>query len=316
MIGGDSILYIVGYEKYKAYMKTGIYKYVPEFLMPTFKPRIIDNISIGEKVIGQIVGINLKKIDFSNEKVIDEYISGIIKVKSKSYEDNLLYIEEKDNMDIDVLRAIEDATAMKIPTGKALRKRNLSALITEYFNKLGEDVYNQELLLICDNKEESIYIIRNLSRLIKYITLIGPGEDCKEEIYMDILDSTGLSIFQPDSIEKRIKSYNIIINLSEKTDIKIDVVKRKALIIDFSDTKPLKNMKNNRISDIIIEDICFRTDSLGINPNAFLNKKICSGILEGFGWEKEEKIYQIYAGKEHFFIKDYIKSHVKTIGRI
>lgn len=295
-------------------MKSGTYKYVPEFLLPSLKPKILEEIYCGEEIIGQIVGINLKELDFNNEKNLEEYILGILKIKSN--DTNKLYIEDCHDLSNEIIKKVEEKTSMKIPTGKWIRRNNLPVVINEYFNSFGEDILEQELLLISNNKEETIETIRILSKHFKFITLIGALEEEKEEIYMKILDLTGLSIFQPNSIEKRIKSYDVIINLAEETDIKVYGIKRKTLVIDFSNNKPLKSMENTRISDTIIEDLCFRTLDLGIRESGWLKDKISSDLFEGLNIKDNHKFYQIFVGKEYCFMKDYGSYHLKTIGRI
>lgn len=298
------IIYILNNEKYLKFLKKGFLKYIPEVFLPKFVPRTIEDIMIEGNIIGKIVGINLKPIDFNDEIQLKEYLNAVTKLKSE--DSTNLFIEGSESLSKETIIQIEDITNMKIADGKEIRTSNVLPVMKNICRLSNEDLEDKEILIICDNKEMTKRIVKEISKEIKFVTTVGCEED-NDEIYEYILDETGISLFFPSNINRVLENYDIIINLVDNLDLDFSKVKRSCIIFDFGKG----NFLENRRRPPCIKDFGFNLSDLGIDKIDFIGTKIRSDLLEALSEAKNKEIKYLYVEESYYSIRDYINSFVK-----
>ncbi|MBC8591253.1 hypothetical protein [Wansuia hejianensis] len=298
--GGGSIglLYIIDHKKYKKHLETGFYKYGFRIFMPEFKSKILNNITKEEHVIGDVAGINLKPIDYKNPDKVDKLISSILKIKDEKH--NLIYMEEINLMDYEIISAIEKGTSLKFPKGLDISLYNLPIILKEIFDKNNMEGIKKEVLIICQYKEMVYNIVNFISHMFKFISVIGIPENEKEEVYEAILKDTGISIFQPKNIDRNIRNYDIIINLSNELLVKVINIKRKSIVIDFSITKPFKSMDN----PMVITDISLDITDSSIRDNDLIEDEISSRLYEGIFKNEHRTFCRLYSKNNLYNVEE------------
>lgn len=303
-------MYILTSERYKKHIKSEKLKYLPDFFLPTYRPKILDTITKEDKVLGKVVGLNIKPIDFSNSIQVERYIENIMKIKSN--EDEKIYLEDYESIPLDIMDYITKKTELKFITGDNTRILNIPNIIQEVHKVLKQDYSSKDTLIVCSDINILKDIIDVLSEYIKFITVVGIDKDIKEEVYGEILDSTGISIFQPKSLEKIIKNYGIIINFNDIIDFDIKTIRNEALILDFSKSKPFDAL-NNLKKNIVIKEINFELD---LDCNHWLDKRVNASLLESLNQHEGQKFKQIKTKNDFYFINDFISREIKWRGRI
>jgi len=305
------LIYVLGDESYRNLIKTNALRFVPDFLLPHFKPKIIENINTNEEVvIGKIVGINIKPINFLDKKQWDLFIEGIIKVKT--VEDTKIYIEDFIKYPVDYLNKIECNTSLKFRSGDNIRISNIPLIIEKIYKSLGKGYNLTDTLIISDNKQKVIDTIKLLTDKINFFTVIGLDPLSKDELYEEILDCTGVSIFQPNNVDKIIKNYGTIINYNNKVDFEKGNVRNESVIIDFSIEKPFKVLESTNKRIIYVGEINFE---LNISNN-WIGKFGSAELIECIDGYDNMEFSQIYTNNDFYFIDDFIKSEIKKRGRI
>lgn len=282
---------------------------MPNFLIPQYKAKLIDDLIIDGIKIGEIAGINLKPINFLDERQLELYIKGILKIKSE--DDYYIYIEESEDIPLKVLNYMEDSTGLKFNTGDKTRIFNIPYIIKGVFNALNQDYNSKDTLIICNDSTKLKYSIEILSEFINFITVYGVDKSIKDEIYTEILDTTGISIFQPNNLDKVIKNYGIIINFNDILDFNLSGIRNDALILDFSRKKHLKDLSNNK-KNIIIEEVGF---DIGMK-NSWILEPVNSSLLEGLDRQNQLIFSQVFTRNDFYFIKDFIDTEIKLRGRV
>lgn len=260
-------------------------------------------------VIGRVAGVNLKELDFSNEEDCDLFINGIESVKEEG--DLNIYIENLESLPEEVLKEVENRTNLKFCSGDDIRIGNLPILIREIYGSLARDINSTDTLIICDDKCIILEIIELLKDTINFFTIYGISDDKKEYFYDEVFINTGISIFQPKSIQRIIKNYGTIINFSDEIDLDKFDFSNHSVIIDFSDYKPLKIFQNRKLDIFYIEDINLKSN---INSNwigEFVNPDVFATI-DG----RDSVLKQIYTKDSYYFIDDYIGKIKVRKGRI
>lgn len=302
------LLYILNNEKYLDYYKEGFIKFLPEFILPKIKPKIIDNIMREEEIIGKIAGINLKHIDFSDEYKLNEYLNAIIKLKGEDY--TKLFIEGYDKLGKEIKDYIQEFTNMKILDGEETRINNLSSVIKHIYNLSQENLDEKEILVICDDKEKTKRIIKEISKDVRFVTAIG-CEKYNDEIYEYILEETGLSLFYPTNIDRILENYSMIINFMDNLCIDFTRARRNSIVFDFRK----ENFFGNKKRTPFIEDFAFNLKDLGINENRFIENKISSNLFEAIIDDRKEEIKYLYSEGKYYSIEDYVNLFVKVKGK-
>ncbi|MDD2446928.1 MAG: hypothetical protein PHY91_04450 [Tissierellia bacterium] len=293
---------------YKEYTKKNLLKYIPDFVLPQIRPRVIEEIIEDENIIGRVGGINLKQLNYLDDVQWQRYIEGI---KSILDEETILYIEGSEKFPKEILIEIEKETDLEFSSGNNIRIKNLPSLLREVYKHIGRDINSTDTLLICDDGNTIMETIELLRDDVKFFTVYGIAADDKEEFYADVFNNTGISIFQPNNIKKVIKNYGTIVNFCNKIDIEVFDFRNHSVIIDFSYDKPFKILKNKKDNIIYIQDINFKSDIISkwigeyVNPELFLTiGKADSGFK------------QIYMYDGYYYIEEYISKAIIKRGRI
>lgn len=256
-----------------------------------------------------MAGIYLKPLDPVNSKHIEMFIESVLKVKSE--EDTNIYIEDSNKLPFELLKTVEDCTGLIFTSGDNIRMSNIPILIEEIYNGLGRDHNSADTLIISDNKDRIIDTIKKLSSTINFFTIIGLEDSLKDEVYDEILEHTGVSIFQPKNINKIIKNYGTIINFNNEVYIDMLNIRNQCVIIDFSRNKPFKSLVNTKKNVFYIEDIYFKTD---INSQ-WIDSDISPELCEGLG-VIEDKFSKIYVNNALHSLNNYVSNAIKIKGKI
>lgn len=303
------LLYILNDKRYKNFIRTKGLKYLPNFLLPKFRPKIIEDLTEDNINLAKVVGINLKPVNFSEESQLEQFTKGILKIKSE--EDSHIYIEESRSISIEALDYIEANTGLKFNTGDNIRIFNIPFIIKDIYHVLNKDYNSKDTLIICSDINKLKLLVTTLSEHINFITVHGIDKSIKDEVYEDIFDTTGISIFQPNNLDKVIRNYGTIINFNEILDFNLSNIRNDALILDFSRKKPLRKLPNNK-KNIIIEEIGFK---IGIKSSWIL-EPIDANLLEGFDSKSEKRFSQVFTKNDFYFIRDFINTEIKLSGRV
>lgn len=308
------MIYIISHNRYKELFKTGLYKYIPDFILPKYRPRVIDDIIKGEEVIGHVLGINLKAVDLKVDSFLDEYINKILSLKSE--EDKLLYIEGLEDIESNILKEIELRTSMAIPTGENNWFYNVPIILKQLLKHLNENSFENEVLIICGDKEKTLKLIKTIPEDLRFISIIGKNENVLEEIYEIILDETGISLFQPNNIENTIKDYNVIINLSDEGIIDFKSIRRKAIIFDLSSTKYLSKIIEDSKHNIFINSISISIKDKDISKNIWVGEEVTPRVCELLIADECKEFSKIQWKNHNYSIKEFINKEIKIKGKI
>ncbi|NLL81637.1 MAG: hypothetical protein GX231_04925 [Tissierellia bacterium] len=296
------------YEHYRKYTKKDFLKYLPDIVLPQIRARVIEEIVKDDTIIGKVVGINLKKMNFLDDIQCQVYIDGI---KSIMGEETRIYIEGLENLPKELIIGIEKASGLKFCSGNNLRILNLSLLLEEVYKNLGRDINNTDTLIICNDGDTIMRVIENLRNDIKFFTVYGIEDDIKEEFYEKVFINTGISIFQPHNMRRIIRNYGTILNFCNKIDLEVFAFRNHSVIIDFSYEKPLKNLSNKKKDIIYIQDINFKVEIISnwidqyVDPELFQTIDIGYPIFE-----------QVCINNHYYYIDEYINKSIIKKGRI
>lgn len=296
-------------DKYLKHYRIGFKKYLPTFMIPKFKPKIIDTIKIEDKVIGEIAGINLKDIDFKTQADIDEYLKSIKNILDSNIGN--LYIEGQEDMSEDLIRYIEEKLNLKIENGYSNKIQHLPYMIKNIFKFLKENPSEKEILIIGDDLNMIKNVAVKISSKFKFISIYGMSEDNKDDVYEYILENTGASIFFPTDLNKVIKSYDVIINLADSifNESCYRKTKRSTIVFDFSNTNKQFNT---------IHDFDYKIQKLNPKQSIYFDKGINSSLCQGFKNVVGEDLISpenIISRGEVYGIQEYIKLFIRLKGK-
>lgn len=302
MYRGDFIgfLYLVE-EKEKNHNKNFFLK-----LFQKLRPKIKDGIYNNEgNKIGIISKINLKSIED-----VQKLIYKINKIKEENTK--YLIIENLNLFSREKLNLIENETNLKILNGMKIISCFFPLVLKELYIILNEDLKRKEVLIFCGSKELTEEFILNLSKEVKFITLVGDNKEIIEDISNNILESTGLSIFHSRNIEKILKNYPIIINLNDNTEINENKIRKEAIIFDFSLGKTFKSLKNCEI----VEDFIFKIDGLNIKENSHMEYGLPSSLYEYFNKVEIEDLKGLLIKGQVYNPENFINGKIRQIRRL
>lgn len=305
------LLYIINDKKYLEYYKKGFIRHIPEFLFPKIKPHIIDDIVKSESLIGKIAGINMKPIEFNDEKELEKYIIGIRNIKTENCTN--LYIEDHRYIPDEILEYIENTLDMNISKGISIKISQIPLIIKKIYTLLREDLGEKEVLILCKDKEILKKIIKGVSKDLKLITAVGYDDKYENEIYEYILEETGLSLFCSSNINKILGNYSIIINLMKDFNLDIDKIKRNCLFFDFSGKSLVKKeeRKFNKIGDFV-----FQLEDTDINKIKWIEKDIHSDLYESLNGNCKKEISYLSCGNDYYTIEEYVNLFIKHRGKL
>jgi hypothetical protein len=269
--------------------------------------KYLENIVKGEEEnLGQIIGINLKPVDFSDYNQLSIFIESISKLKAEK--DTTFYIEGIENISKEIILEIERETGLIYKSGDNTRILNIPQIIIKVYDILEEDYNSKETLVICSDKERLLHLLQILSNYFKFLSVFGLDESIQDEIYEEILQSTGISIFQPVNIERLIKIYNIIINFNDEIDFDLSNIRNDVLIIDFSEKKPFNSLGKK---GVIIKDINFQ---IGFE-NILLENYVSPSLLEGLNEDRGKIFAQINVVDSFYYVEEIIETRIRLKGK-
>ncbi len=147
-----------------------------------------------------------------------------------------------------------------------------------------------------------------LSNYFKFLSVFGLEESIQNEIYEEILQSTGISIFQPVNIERLLKIYNIIINFNDEIDLDLSNIRNDVLIIDFSGKKPFNSLGKK---GVVIKDINFQ---IGFE-NILLENYVSPALLEGLNENMGKIFAQINVMDSFYYVEEVIGTRIRLKGK-
>lgn len=274
-------MYIIDEDKYFSHYNRGIFKLIPERLIPATKPKVLDTLyDTNGKEMGTIGGVLLNTSKIEGDKFVEYLTSGTNKIKP--YNGKYLLMEKFTSVDRDRLRTIQEKTNLKVLDGTRTLIMYLPLVLKNIQKYLKEDLRKKEVLIIGQGARLTEELIYGLHEDVSFITLMG-GEGYEvEKISQSIYKDTGLSIFYPKRIDKILTNYPIIVNLRDDSLIGLNKFRRGAIIFDFSISKNFsKNLKEHR-DIVVIEDFMFCQKDLNMMKNPWIEKWLPSRFCEFF----------------------------------
>lgn len=294
---------------YRVYLKENGLKFMPDFLIPAIKPKIIGDITKNKKIVGKVIGVHTKTTLKLDQKHRDAYIQGIINLKTD--DDTKIFIDDFRNFEPDFLCDIQEKTGLIFNSGDNIRILNIPLLLKEVYNNLEKDPNVVDTLIICSEKERLLKVVGLLSEAINFFTVIGLEYNIKDIVYDEVLQGTGVSIFQPAGIQKIIKNYGTIINFMDDIDFDINAIRNQAVIIDFSKAKPFKKLEKTKKGIILIEDINLEVNSYTNLKDNLVSPELFESLSEEMG-----EFRQIYTNNDYYFINDLVIREIIRVRRI
>lgn len=205
---------------------------------------------------------------------------------------------------------------MKIASSEEIKITHIPLVIKSIYSLLYEDPNNKEVLFICRNKEVSKKAIKEITRVSKFITMLGCNLDDSEEVYQYVLEETGLSLFTSTNIDEILGRYSIIINLDEDFKLESSKIKKNAIVFDLNRKSNLQHEKNNNSRIYKIKDFGFDLNELKINNNEWLSPRVDMELYNLINGERPGKVKYLYIENNWYSIKDYLNSFVKLKGKL
>ena len=289
-------------------------KYIPYGLVQKIKPKIIDDITKDDNVIGKIAGVNTKPVDYSCEKELEDYILGIKRLGLEGF--NRLYLEEHRNIPKESITYMEKKLALKIALSEEDKINYIPLVIKKVYNLLGEELDNKEFLVISENKEISKLTIKRISKISQFITMLGCDPEDSEEVYQYILEETGLSLFTSSNIDEILGRYSIIINLTDGFKMGSLKIKKNAIVFDLNKKTNLDQEKSNNSKKYKIEDFGFDLKDLGISSSEWLNTIVDLDLYSLINGRPSCDIKYLYIEDNWYSIKDYVNSFIRLKGKL
>lgn len=238
---------------------------------------------------------------------LDSIIRRINRIKEE--DTRHLIIEKLDLFSEEDIRLIEDKTNLPIKDGQNIKSYFTPFVLKSLYKNLNQDLRKKEVLIFCGEKDLTEEFIFNLSQDIKFITLVGQDLEIVETIRENILQATGLSIFHSKKIDRILKNYHIIINLSNNPLIDLNKIRRESLIFDFSRNKALKDLNHK----FIIEDIIFHKQN--IKEDKYLKDGLPSALYESFNKKEVKDLKGLLINDKVYNYQELITNKIRQKGR-
>lgn len=300
------LLYILNEENYKKTIRRNKFKFISRVFVRQILPAVVDEIVKDGEILAKVAGVNLKRIEISDEAQMRKFIQGIEKIKPDDADK--IFIEEFENKPIEIIRNIEEETGLKFSLGRNTKISNIYNLINEIYNTLNVDNNSTDTLIITDDKELLMDVIADLQDYINFFSVIGMDVNIRDEVYDQVLTHSGISIFQPESIGKILSNYGTIINFNDRLDIDVNRIRNNAVILDFSQNKSFKVLEKNKKNVIYIEDIGFKMEINNIGTDGIIS----SALWEALGMDEKNKCSHIYTRGGYYTISEFVENkHIK-----
>lgn len=229
---------------------------------------------------------------------------------------NRLYLEEHRHIPKETIEYMEKELGIKILSNREVKIIHIPLVIKNIYDLLYEDLNNKEVLFICRNKEISKKSIKEITRVSKFITMLGSNREDSEEVYQYILEETGLSLFTSTNIDEILGRYSVIINLDEDFKLESSKIKKNAIVFDLNRKSNLTDEKNNNSRIYKIRDFGFDLKELRISSNEWLSSKVDMELYDLINGERSGKVKYLYIENNWYSIKEYINSFIKLKGKL
>ncbi len=231
------------------------------------KPKLLTYIKDRKgNIVGKALGIFITYENLSEDIFIDTIVKGVEKYREKETQ-SIIFEDARflNNNNIDI---IEEKTGLKIVDGKKVLIKFLPLVLKELFLEIGEESINYEVLLITSGIEDMKPLLKELSKMIRFLTVFAERDISLEKIKEEILLETGLSIYCTNNIDKTLANYYIIINLSNNISLNVGKLKHKGIIFDFSNNNNIsEELRQKNKKSIVIDDFVFENNNLFIEDD-------------------------------------------------
>lgn len=297
-------MYIVGPDQYRNNYNKGLLKYIPKRFVPRIKPKLLTLIKDKEEsIIGKAIGIFLSYEELSADEFIYEIVKGVGKYREE--ETQKIIFEDTKFLDYHNMRTIEEKTGLKIVNGNKVVMKFLPIVLKDLFLEIGEKSIDFELLLIVNEEKGVKALLKELSKMIRFMTIFAKEYEGLLKIKEEILLETGLSIYCTKDIDKTLGNYYIIINLNNSVSLNVDKLKHKSIIFDFTNNNILDQVKLKNKNCIVINDFLFQNNNLFFHDESIikLRNEIPSRLYEINEKLNREDFKGLVTDKEKYTIK-------------
>lgn len=245
-----------------------------------------------------------------------EYINGIVKgvEKFKTSKTKTIVLDRLDPINLEDLDYIEEVTKLKVLDGKKVMIDFIPLVLKELSNLLKIELIDEEILVIGDDGHLTYDLVSQLSKEIRFLTVIGDDEKWIEDISKKTYDDTGLSIFYTENVNKILKNYSIIINLNEYMYIDIGKLRGKTIVFDLSFQKVLADKINKYNKNIlVVEDFLFDSEDLIIEKLIFGGEKeIPSYKYEVFQRIINKDLKKVFVNNRKYTLEALVDKKIKN----
>lgn len=253
------------------------------------------------------MGNNVKRIDFTDEKELEAYIDRIRKMDYG--EISTIYMENCEGLNRDILDKIEEELDCKFASGKDIKINNIEGLLLKISRGLNKELGRMDLLIISNELSDLVNIIRILPKDLNCIASIGVRG---ENLYEYILKETGISIYEPYKIDRAIKNFHIIINLSDELLFDLNNIRRQGIVVDFSQTRTLGEIEKLNRNILYIDDFNFQSKI----DSPWIDKLISSKLYETIYGNELGRYRQVHGYDDYSYLSEYIRSKMTKRGRL
>lgn len=284
---------------------------MPKKMVPETKPKILDNIyNKNGEIIGKVGGIILNSSNIDKNRFLEKLISSIEKIKEDDIDS--IIIEDISLLNNNDIGLIQTKINLKVVDGRKVLAFFLPLVLNKVYKRLGEDLKTKEILIIADEEELTIEIIKAIHREVRFVTLIGDDENDIKNITKNILDNTGLSLFCSKNIDKILTNYSIIINLNDNICFDIDKVGKEAIIFDLSIGKKICNIIKSRRGPVVVDDFIFNTQI----ENKWIERLVSSHVYECFYEFKLRDLKGLLIDKKICSIEELVDYKMRNKGKL
>lgn len=213
-----------------------------------------------------------------------------------------IYIEE--DLPWKIRKKIEKELSLKGPEGMDIRLYNISYIVEDLVEKFRRNLREEEVLIISEDRSLCLKLIDEISSEFRFISVLGLDEQEGENLYEEVLESTGISVYLPQGKNISLNRYGLVINVLNKTIIDVDKINNRTIILDFGGRKLFE--KANRY---VIGDISLEIKGLGLAENPWISEEINSSLYECLFHGECRKYKRIYKGESLLTMDEFINQN-------
>lgn len=309
-------IYFLTPDQYYSHFRRGVRKIFPQKFINKYQLKISPRIACvyknkNDQIKGYGLGILFTYENIDKEIYIKRICEAIKIVKDNNVEN---IIADYDYLGEEEKRYIEDFSGMKILDGRNIIKNNLFQVYKKICDYRNVDIYNQEIVVISYNTDISKDFIMEISKHVKYLTIVKKRNKELEEMKKHILHSTGLAVHSIEYIGESIGNYDVIINFDDKINFNINKIKRRAIVFDISIRRKLsKEIGKKRKNILVIKDFIYKNNSDIICDDNYLNfgSEIGSCIFEALCCDENILPIKIKIHNKTYYVNDAVDTYLK-----